>query len=162
MTVRMEIKGLAELQRKLASFPSVYRRHARSAMERSVALLQHDLAEYPAQIRGRKAHFVSDKQRKAFFAMLRAGKITVPYRRTGTLGRRWTTRVTERGSVIEGRVGNNTAYAPLAQGPEGVQSREMAARRWPRVDAVLKKNRGIIERYFRDAAAAMARDLSGR
>jgi hypothetical protein len=33
--------------------------------------------------------FVSDKQRKAFFGLLHAGLITVPYRRTLHLGRSW-------------------------------------------------------------------------
>lgn len=37
------------------------------------------------------------------------------YRRTGTLGRRWTTQVVEAGGGLTGKVGNNTRYAPLVQ-----------------------------------------------
>jgi len=37
------------------------------------------------------------------------------YRRTGTLGRRWTTRVEPVGNGLEGRVGNNVNYAPFVQ-----------------------------------------------
>jgi hypothetical protein len=33
--------------------------------------------------------FVSDKQRRAFFGLLKSGRITVPYRRTMLLGRSW-------------------------------------------------------------------------
>ena len=63
----------------------------RVPMQRNVQRLQAAMAHYPAQ---------------------RAGS---GYRRTGTLGRRWTTRVTERSDGLEGKVGNNTTYGPFVQ-----------------------------------------------
>lgn len=44
-----------------------------------------EVAKYPAQAH-RKQPFKSSTQRRAFFAKMRAGAITVPYRRTGALG----------------------------------------------------------------------------
>ena len=37
------------------------------------------------------------------------------YVRTGTLGRRWTTRVTPSALAVTGKVGNNTIYGPWVQ-----------------------------------------------
>jgi hypothetical protein len=37
------------------------------------------------------------------------------YVRTGTLGRRWLTRVKRAGNGVEGRVGTNVRYAPFVQ-----------------------------------------------
>ena len=38
------------------------------------------------------------------------------YRRTGTLGRRWTTEAPKvEGQTLQGKVGNNTVYGPLVQ-----------------------------------------------
>ena len=38
---------------------------------------------------GKAQPFVSAKQRKFFFAALRSGQISVPYRRSGALGSKW-------------------------------------------------------------------------
>ena len=40
------------------------------------------------------------------------------YRRTGTLGRRWTTRPIREGNAVGREVGNNTSYAALVQSDE--------------------------------------------
>jgi hypothetical protein len=40
------------------------------------------------------------------------------YRRTGTLGRRWTTRPIRTTTEVGREIGNNTEYAPLVQGDE--------------------------------------------
>lgn len=44
-----------------------------------------EVAKYPTQSH-KSQPFTSTKQRRGFFAKLRAGAITVPYQRTGTLG----------------------------------------------------------------------------
>lgn len=59
-----------------------------------VTEMQGRIAPYPAPRRQRQA-FKTAKQRRGFFAKLRKGKITVPYRRTGQLGSKW---VVDRGS----------------------------------------------------------------
>lgn len=63
----------------------------RQPMRRAVARMRDAMAIYPPQ---------------------RSGSA---YRRSGTLGRRWTTRVTERSDGLEGKVGNNTSYGPFVQ-----------------------------------------------
>jgi len=58
----------------------------------AVALeVQNELAPYPGQS-GKAQGFKSDKSRRFFFAALRKGQITVPYRRSGDLGRAWSIR----------------------------------------------------------------------
>jgi hypothetical protein len=46
------------------------------------------LMQYPAPS-GKKQAFASDKARRFFFAAVKSGRITVPYRRSGALGRDW-------------------------------------------------------------------------
>lgn len=67
------------------------------------------------------------------------------YRRTGTLGRRWTTRgPVQRGDDIEQSAGNNTDYVGYVQGLRAdagapkrhKQTRVMAGKGWQRVDDV--------------------------
>lgn len=69
------------------------------------------------------------------------------YRRTGTLGRRWTAprvEVTQTTTSITGTAGNNTIYAPFVQGA-GTQRRAFR-RRWQTDEMVLQRNeRAIIE-----------------
>lgn len=70
------------------------------------------MSTYPARFSGRGPGFVSDKQRRYFFAALRAGRIQVPYQRSGILGRAWhlEARGKERLEVT-----NTTRYAPYVQ-----------------------------------------------
>lgn len=71
------------------------------------------------------------------------------YRRTGTLGRRWTTRPIREADTVGREVGNNTVYAPF------VQSDEMQAymhRGVWRTDAdVLRREAPAIVRDVEDA-----------
>lgn len=63
----------------------------RNPMHRAVLRIQADMQKYPPQRAGAR------------------------YRRTGTLGRRWTTRVVSEARRVEGTVGNNTSYGPFVQ-----------------------------------------------
>lgn len=85
----IEIHGVTEAIETLGLAETV--NVLRPPMQRAVARLQTAMAHYPPQ---------------------RAGSA---YRRTGTLGRRWTTRITDSASGLEGKVGNNTAYGPFVQ-----------------------------------------------
>lgn len=79
--------------------------------------LRAKLARYPRPSRG-PVQFVSPQQRLELLIAIRKGEITVPYRRTGTLGRRWTIRVQPMVGGARGVMGNVTPYAPLVQGAE--------------------------------------------
>jgi hypothetical protein len=119
----IEIKGVDELIRKLGKVEGV--KVLEAPMKRSVYRLQRDMADYPAQRPGSS------------------------YVRTGTLGRRWTVKISRRSDGVEGRVGNNTVYAPF------VQSHRFQARihrgRWQTDAKVVDKNRQAIVADFERA-----------
>jgi hypothetical protein len=79
------------------------------------------------------------------------------YVRTGTYGRRWTTRVTGSGSGLIGRVGNNVPYAPWV-GSAMFQTRFHAATGWRTDRSAVEQNEAAI---VADFAAAVDRALAG-
>ena len=87
--VTIQIKGIDELIRKLGRAEGM--KHLRAPMQRAVYRLQARMAQYPAQ------------------------RTNSSYRRTGTLGRKWTSKIEQGNGIIRGKVGNNTEYAPLVQ-----------------------------------------------
>jgi hypothetical protein len=86
----IEIQGLDALFRKLDRIEDV-QNTLMPPMQRAVLRLQRDMADYPPK---------------------RAGS---SYVRTGTLGRRWTTKVDRTSDGLQGKIGNNTAYGPFVQ-----------------------------------------------
>ena len=114
------IKGVDELVAKLGKAAAI--ETLRPPMKRAVVRLQRGMAEYPT---------------------LRAGS---SYVRTGTLGRRWTTRVLRSAGGLRGKVGNNTSYGPF------VQSRQFQASihrgRWQTDEQVVERNEGAIVQDF--------------
>ena len=94
----------------------------RPALERGLGTLQADLATYPAPSRKPQPP-KSRAQRIKQIMLAKEGKI--PYRRTGDLGRSWTTEVSETADGIRGTVGNAVksrdtgfSYGPLVQGAD--------------------------------------------
>lgn len=122
----IRVKGAEELARKFGGVRVV--QVLKPPFERGTARLQRALAKYPSR-RSR-------------------------YRRTGTLGRRWTTEVSGGGGEIRGLVGNNTMYAPYVQG-DATQAR-MHAGIWQTDDEVAKEERAAIEK---DIAKAIVEAL---
>lgn len=70
------------------------------------------LKQYPPRFSGQGPGFKSERQRRWFFAALRAGQISVPYQRSGILGRGW--RVTAHGQT-QVEVTNDTEYTKWVQ-----------------------------------------------
>lgn len=153
--VSVRITGLDELFRKLDA--STADATLRRGMHKSVFMLQADMAKYPdPPAAGDWKGFVSDRQRRAFFAKLRSGEIEVPYRRQGTLGRRWTTKVSGFAQSIQGFVGNVTSYARYVQ--DEPKQAEIHKGRWPTVQGVVKADeRDIIVTFADEIEAAMKR-----
>ena len=87
--VTIQIKGIDALVQKLGKVEGT--KHLRPPMQRSVYRLQARMAQYPAQ------------------------RTNSSYRRTGTLGRKWTSKIEQGNGIIRGKVGNNASYAPLVQ-----------------------------------------------
>jgi hypothetical protein len=87
--MNIEIRGIDELQRKLGQVAST--EVLRRGMQKVVYRVQGRMADYPPP------------------------PASSTYRRTGTLGRKWTTDVAVTGDGVQGKVGNNTGYGPWVQ-----------------------------------------------
>lgn len=90
MMIKIDEAAVASVVRKLGSLEKLVERMDRP-MDRAVQVLWQTLSTYPP----------------------RPSQST--YRRTGTLGRRWTKDVQRNGETLVGSVGNNTAYAIYVQ-----------------------------------------------
>lgn len=87
--IRITITGLDEAVQRVGRMQVLDALHA--PMQRAVLDVQARMQQYPPQRSGSS------------------------YRRTMTLGRRWTSVVVREGNSLRGTVGNNTRYAPLVQ-----------------------------------------------
>ena len=111
MTVH--ITGDAELKRKLAKLKDFS--GLPPILEQAAKDVQLVAKEYPPKRPLKVSQYWTPKQRRWFFANLRAGTITVPYKRTDVLKDKWTVKGSNKG--LTWTVGNNTPYGPLVMGP---------------------------------------------
>jgi hypothetical protein len=110
---KFEFDGVKETTGALERIRNLKRLHAQ--MIKAVLMLQYVLKYYPPRDKNLHIEFKTEKQRRFFFWALRTGKIEVPYRRTRTLGRKWTTKVEYINGGVVGTIGNATPYAPYVQ-----------------------------------------------
>lgn len=143
----IKIEGVEDLERKLGAAMADKTLHP--PMVSGLSRLHMGLATYPDTQSTGPMVFKSDKQRRYFFWALREGIITVPYGRTGTLGRRWTTTVRGYAGDMVGLVGNNTSYGPLVQGA-GTQTK-MHKGNWQTDEDVMKQEKTPIVKDFAKA-----------
>lgn len=92
----------------------------RAGLRAGALVFKGFMSVYPS-VRRQPQPFVSDSQRRGFFAKLNAGEIEVPYQRgtspgSETAGKRWA--VSERDDGNTQVVGNNASYAPLLYAPD--------------------------------------------
>ncbi len=144
--ITVEVIGLDEVLRKLgnAASPATLQRGMRAA----TGLVQRALAVYPAPARKPHGPWQSERQRR--YVMLLASTGQLPYRRTGTLGRRWTSEVASEGNDVVGRVGNNTVYGPFVMGRETQAAYHQGV--WPVAVEVAEQHKGEIVQCFVDVA----------
>ena len=119
----------------------------RSVMRDVAEFMRGKLQRYPAYryVSRRQAYgqtFVSDKQRRWFFAALRSGELQIPYVRTRTLRNQWVIADAPGGDVI---LRNYTDYAKWVQ-QGSTQSRMMTLRGWQTEDDVTAQNAAGIAR----------------
>lgn len=143
----IDIDGLEAVFKKLGKFETL--RIMEEPMERSVRKIEYELKEYPPPpAQGEWAAKTHPAQKRAFFALLRAGLIKG--KRTGTLGRHWTVKIDRTADSLEGRVGNNTSYGTF------VQSKRFQTRfhqgRWKTDQQVVDQLRREIVKDFEDTA----------
>lgn len=158
MNVRVKMEGLDELVRLLGAERA--RKAVREAVRAGTIAVHKRLPPYPPQAH-RPMEWKSDRQRRWFFWALRTGRIKVPYRRTGTLGRFFATRVLETGSKrIVGEIGTHIRYAPWVVSEEtwrgiGPQARIHRGVWWTLQD-VARRN---LDAFKRAAKAVLKRWL---
>lgn len=144
----IDIEGMEAVFKKLGKFETL--RIMEEPMERSVRKIEYELKEYPSPpAPGEWAAKTHPAQKRAFFALLRAGLIKG--KRTGTQGRRWTVKIDRTADSLEGHVGNNNeSYGPF------VQSKRFQARfhrgRWKTDQQVVDELRREIVDDFQDTA----------
>ena len=119
-----EIQGLEKLQAKLKKITE-FQRVMKPPMTKATALLHDEIANYPPN----PAHST--------------------YRRTGTLGRRWTSKVDTHSQGVAGKVGNVTSYAQWVQSNEKQVWFHRAAG-WKTDKTVTDNQADAIRRLFED------------
>jgi hypothetical protein len=129
--MNIQVKGLDELNRKLAALARDCKPQIEKATQNAVLYVHSTVPPYPAP------------------------PPNSTYRRTETLGRSITTEVKSLGSQIVGTIGTATVYAPWvisdrAIGDRGPQA-WMHAGRWWTLQAVVRKARAEVVKIYRQA-----------
>lgn len=136
MSEIIHVRGLDRLLEKLNKLGRMD--YAKKAIKDAGDHVKGKIAEYPPQ-RHHKMRWKSEKQRRWFFAALRRGTITVPYRRgqgrSEDLGGSWTVEIKDGG--LTAVIGNNVSYGPLVQ-QEGKQYWMHKATGWKTTSKVLQ------------------------
>ena len=126
----IEIRGMAELVAKLGKLAVI--QVLRPPMQRAVNRLQAYMQHYPPAPAGSR--------------YIRG--YGFPGRPTSEkLGQRWTTRITESGNGITGKVGNNASYEPWVQS-ERFQTRFHKRTGWRTDQSAIDKERDVIVADF--------------
>lgn len=147
----VEVLGLEDLLQRLG--PLTTFATLRPAMDTALKLLQNDLAIYPPQAHRKLGGFKSDKQRRYVMMLVRTGQ--VPYRRTGTLGRRWATKIESSSTNLVGTVGNNTSYGPYVM--DRGQQAWMHQGVWHTAQDVAERNTEAVLGLFAEAVQTALR-----
>jgi len=159
-----DVEGMEELKALIERFPEMALDAAEPAMEQALLYLHGKIPQYPDKPQpGEASKWWTPKQRRWFWWAFKAGKIQVPYRRTGTLGRQITEQVTRSADGVEGEIGTNTPYAPWVIGPDepgrvfaGLNNSNpmfqagVHRKRWWQFEAVVNENLDGAYEQFRD------------
>jgi hypothetical protein len=139
------IKGMEDVIRKLESLdsPAVFKR----PMTQAVQHLHRKIGKAVTKAPGAFSAMATPGQRRAYWAKVSSNEITHTasgYRRSGQLGKGWTTRVSPNGR--RGEVGTNVPYAVYVQGER--QQPFHAASKYPKVEDVAEDERDTVLRFF--------------
>ncbi len=158
----INVTGVAEKMAALAQFPDALERNMPQAWEEmGVEIIESEgLQAYPGEYHAAQFPygFVSDKQRRYFFAALKSGEIEVPYRRGQSPGseRYGTQFYTEQRGAYGAVIGNRAAYAEyLAGGGSGY----MAAGGWKKLIDVAREKLGRLEAILAGWIEKTAKDV---
>lgn len=113
MSFTITVEGADELVAKLNTLAKF--NHVRSVIAQQGVLLQRFLRKYPSKVYSPNPLIkTNDKVRRAFFAKMKSGEISVPYKRTRKLANSWA--VSSSMDGFTSTVTNNMSYADLVQG----------------------------------------------
>ena len=145
----IEITGLEAIVKKMDALndPKIFK----LPLIESTLHLKRRLEKYPLKSPGAFSRLATPGQKRAYWAKVSSGEIsTMPgggYRRSGTLGKKWTYTIKQR----ESRLHNNVGYGPYVQGERQQSFHE--ASKWPKVSKVAKDSESAILGYFKAALA---------
>lgn len=154
MTVQIDQKDLARISKKLDSLGrrDAFFRPMTQATDHLHAQLSKSRPEgkaYPPVGVGNFSRLASPAQKRAYWARVSAGEIDERpgggYRRTGQLGREWTTDVSPDGRT--GKVGNISDHGQYVMGSR--QQRFHAATGWPKVEYIARIEARRVVDFFR-------------
>ena len=171
----IEITGLEQIAHKLKTVEQIALTLG-PPMQQSLMHLQRRVARYPKRHKG-PIRWKSEKQRRFYWAMVRRerqwraaivgigekpgtaifsqrGNIGA-YRRTNTLGRKWSYKVTTHQTFVIGSMTNNSNYGQYVMGDR--QQPFHMDTGWQTVDAIAEAEGPKLQRYF-DAAIKRAID----
>lgn len=149
--IELEFDGYEELKATIALAPDLALKAASPAMNDALMFLQGQIPEYPDAIPDSR------------------------YKRTGLLGRRWTTEVENTPVSVIGTIGNNTPYAPWVVGPdypglvingrEMYQSKVHADRWWQFIDLIETNEsdawKEFSDTFWKEFLTAMRKQANG-
>lgn len=146
--ISVKITGGEVLRKMLEQFPVELEKAITAAGEESAkeVLETTGIRKYPPVQLPRPAMPMTDKQRRGFFAKLRAGEIEVPYVRGGSKSKEFGRQfyVTQQGyNTI---VGNNSPYNDYLIGPN--QAAYMAVLGWRKLDEVAQEKKDKMEKIY--------------
>ena len=149
--MEIHFRGFEELERKLGRVAAG--EWITAGLLAAGIYIKGKIAKYPPS-RHAPQPFVSDKQRRGFFAKLAEGLIEVPYRRgqspgSERLGQSWTAQARDQGRTVV--IGNDASYGRLVQDKD-VQTGYHRVTGWPTAQ-------DVVEREKREVTEALAREL---
>jgi hypothetical protein len=129
----------------------------KAALKGMAGFLRGRMSVYPPTDGNRPPQpFVSEKQRRYFFAALRDGSIKTPYRRSGNLSKRWGQ--TEEDAGLTQVIGNDAGYAPYVIGAEH-QSLYMKSLGWNSTAVTVERE---ADAAFRTFVTGFRQSMQGR
>ena len=113
MAFSVTVEGAAELVAKLDTLAKLNR--VRAVISQQGVLLQRFVRKYPSKVYSPNPMIkTNDRVRRAFFAKMKSGEISVPYKRTRKLANSWA--VSSSMDGFASTVENNMDYADMVQG----------------------------------------------
>jgi len=148
------IKGLDDLQRKFKTLEN-FQRALKKPMTESVALVHDYISTAPRKKKGAFSAMATPGQKRAYWYLVKKGKIEHGkhgYKRTLTMSKGWTHKVTPVQSGVKGEVGNVKA-GDAGQYVQGSRQQPFhKASGWRTVDQTIEATQDKVFGKFEDAA----------